>query len=250
MRQSYKSIKISNFAPENSNTNQTFARKREIANLELQKVVMEILRNLFYGFPDLWGGGVAHSVMILALVITLGLCLGKIRVKGVSLGLAWILFIGLVFGHFSLNLDEHLLHFLKEFGLILFVYSIGLEVGPSFFSSFKNGGRSLNMLSIIVIALSIATTLGIFYASGTSITSMAGILSGAVTNTPGLGAAQQAFSDLRHIDAPSIAAGYAIAYPMGVLGVILSFVILRFALHINKEKEENEARAARDPWIL
>ena len=88
MRQSYKSIKISTFAPENSNTNQTFARKREIANLELQKVVMEILRNLFYGFPDLWGGGVAHSVMILALVITLGLCLGKIRVKGVSLGLA------------------------------------------------------------------------------------------------------------------------------------------------------------------
>ena len=245
MRQSYKSIKISNFAPENSNTNQTFARKREIANLELQKVVMEILRNLFYGFPDLWGGGVAHSVMILALVITLGLCLGKIRVKGVSLGLAWILFIGLVFGHFSLNLDEHLLHFLKEFGLILFVYSIGLEVGPSFFSSFKNGGRSLNMLSIIVIALSIATTLGIFYASGTSITSMAGILSGAVTNTPGLGAAQQAFSDLRHIDAPSIAAGYAIAYPMGVLGVILSFIILRFALRVDKQKEEDEAKRGK-----
>ena len=89
---------------------------------------MDILRNLFYGFPDLWGGGVAHSVMILALVITLGLSLGKIKVKGVSLGLAWILFIGLIFGHFSLNLDEHLLHFLKEFGLILFVYSIGLEV--------------------------------------------------------------------------------------------------------------------------
>ena len=206
---------------------------------------MEILRNLFYGFPDLWGGGVAHSVMILALVITLGLCLGKIRVKGVSLGLAWILFIGLVFGHFSLNLDEHLLHFLKEFGLILFVYSIGLEVGPSFFSSFKNGGRSLNMLSIIVIALSIATTLGIFYASGTSITSMAGILSGAVTNTPGLGAAQQAFSDLRHIDAPSIAAGYAIAYPMGVLGVILSFIILRFALRVDKQKEEAEAKRGK-----
>ncbi len=203
---------------------------------------MDIIKNLFYGFPDLWGGGVAHSVMILALVITLGLCLGKIRVKGVSLGLAWILFIGLIFGHFSLNLDEHLLHFLKEFGLILFVYSIGLEVGPSFFSSFKNGGKSLNLLSIIVIAISIMTTLGIFYASGTSITSMAGILSGAVTNTPGLGAAQQAFSDLRHIDAPSIAAGYAIAYPMGVLGVILSFIILRYALRINTNEEEAQAK--------
>ena len=203
---------------------------------------MEILKNLFYGFPDLWGGGVAHSVMILALVITLGLSLGKLRVKGVSLGLAWILFIGLIFGHFSLNLDEHLLHFLKEFGLILFVYSIGLEVGPGFFSSFKNGGKSLNLLSIIVIVLSIATTLGIYSLSGTSITSMAGILSGAVTNTPGLGAAQQAFSDLRHIDAPSIAAGYAIAYPMGVLGVILSFIILRYALRINKEDEEAAAK--------
>ena len=203
---------------------------------------MDILKNLFYGFPDLWGGGVAHSVMILALVITLGLCLGKLRVKGVSLGLAWILFIGLIFGDFSLNLDEHLLHFLKEFGLILFVYSIGLEVGPGFFSSFKNGGKSLNLLSIIVIALSIVTTLAIYSVSGTSITSMAGILSGAVTNTPGLGAAQQAFSDLRHIDAPSIAAGYAIAYPMGVLGVILSFIILRYALGINKEKEEAEAK--------
>ena len=206
---------------------------------------MEILKNLFYGFPDLWGGGVAHSVMILSLVIALGLCLGKLRVKGVSLGLAWILFIGLIFGHFSLNLDEHLLHFLKEFGLILFVYSIGLEVGPGCFASFKNGGKSLNLLSMIVVALSIITTLVIFSFSGTSITSMAGILSGAVTNTPGLGAAQQAFSDLRHIDAPSIAAGYAIAYPMGVLGVILSFIILRFALRVDKQKEEDEAKRGK-----
>ena len=206
---------------------------------------MEILKNLFYGFPDLWGGGVAHSVMILSLVIALGLCLGKLRVKGVSLGLAWILFIGLIFGHFSLNLDEHLLHFLKEFGLILFVYSSGLEVGPGFVASFKNGGKSLNLLSMIVVALSIITTLVIFLCSGTSITSMAGILSGAVTNTPGLGAAQQAFSDLRHIDAPSIAAGYAIAYPMGVLGVILSFIILRFALRIDKQKEEDEAKRGK-----
>lgn len=128
---------------------------------------MEILRNLFYGFPDLWGGGVAHSVMILALVITLGLSLGKLKVKGVSLGLAWILFIGLIFGHYSLNLDAHLLHFLKEFGLILFVYSIGLEVGPGFFSSFKDGGKSLNSLTAIIVALSIVTTLVIYSFTGT-----------------------------------------------------------------------------------
>jgi putative transport protein len=203
---------------------------------------METVRNLFYGFPDLWGGGVAHSVMILSLVITLGLGLGKLRIKGVSLGQAWILFVGLVFGYFSFNLDEHLLHFLKEFGLILFVYSIGLEVGPGFFSAFKSRSKTLNLLSVTVVAISIVTAITLYYASGTSITSMAGILSGAVTNTPGLGAAQQAFSDLRHIDAPNIAAGYAIAYPMGVLGVILSFIILRYVLRINREKEEAEAR--------
>lgn len=189
----------------------------------------------------MWGGGVAHSVMILSMVITLGLCLGKIKIKGVSLGLAWVLFIGLVFGHLTLNLDEHLIHFLKEFGLILFVYSIGIEVGPSFFPSFRNGGKSLNLLSIMVVALSIVTMLTVYSFSGNSFTTMAGIFSGAVTSTPGLGAAQQAFSDLRHVDAPDIATGYAIAYPMGVLGVILSFLILKYALRIRKDKEETDA---------
>lgn len=203
---------------------------------------MEILEKLFYGFPELWGGGVAHSVMILALVITLGLCLGKVRVRGVSLGLAWVLFIGLLMGNLPITIDEHLLHFLKEFGLILFVYSIGLEVGPGFFSSFRGGGKSLNILSIVVVALSIVTTLVVYSFSGTSATTLVGILSGAVTNTPGLGAAQQAFSDLRHIDAPSIATGYAIAYPVGVLGVILSFVILRYALRIDRHHEEDAAK--------
>lgn len=187
----------------------------------------------------------AHSVMILSLVITLGLSLGKIKVRGVSLGLAWILFIGLLLGHLGLGIDEHLLHFLKEFGLILFVYSIGLEVGPSFFSSLRGGGGSLNLLSIITVGLSIITTLVICSVTGESITSMAGILSGAVTNTPGLGAAQQAFSDLRHIDAPQIAAGYAVAYPVGILGVILAFMILRFALRIDKRHEETEAQIGK-----
>lgn len=200
---------------------------------------MEILKNLFYGFPDLWGGGVAHSVMILSLVIALGLCLGKLRVKGVSLGLAWILFIGLIFGHFSLNLDEHLLHFLKEFGLILFVYSIGLEVGPGFFASFKNGGKSLNLLSMIVVALSIITTLVIFSFSGTSITSMAGILSGAVTNTPGLGAAQEALNQINYTGDP-IALGYACAYPLGVVGIIGSIIAIRYICRVNLKKEEQE----------
>lgn len=202
---------------------------------------MEVIENLFRGFPELWGGGVAHSVMILSLVITIGLSLGKLKVRGVSLGLAWILFAGLLFGHFQFNLDEHLLHFLKEFGLILFVYSIGLEVGPGFFSSFRRGSNTLIGLVTIVIAMSLVIAISIYYISDTPITTIAGILSGAVTNTPGLGTAQQAYSDLCHIDAPTIASGYAVTYPMGVLGVIISFIILKWVLRINVKKEEAAA---------
>lgn len=203
---------------------------------------MELLHNLFMGFPNLWGGGVAHSVMILSLVISLGLLLGKIKVANISLGLTWVLFVGITFGYFCFNLDEHLLHFLKEFGLILFVYSLGLQVGPSFFSSFGKGGLRLNMLAISTIAISIVVTIILFYTTGTPITTMAGILSGAVTNTPGLGAAQQANSDLNGIDAPSIAASYAAAYPIGVIGAILIFLLLKYILCIHTGKEEEAAK--------
>ena len=203
---------------------------------------MELLHNLFMGFPNLWGGGVAHSVMILSLVISLGLLLGKIKVANISLGLTWVLFVGITFGYFCFNLDEHLLHFLKEFGLILFVYSLGLQVGPSFFSSFGKGGLRLNMLAISTIAISIVVTVILFYTTGTPITTMAGILSGAVTNTPGLGAAQQANSDLNGIDDPSIAASYAAAYPIGVIGAILIFLLLKYILCIHTGKEEEAAK--------
>ena len=203
---------------------------------------MELLHNLFMGFPNLWGGGVAHSVMILSLVISLGLLLGKIKVANISLGLTWVLFVGITFGYFCFNLDEHLLHFLKEFGLILFVYSLGLQVGPSFFSSFGKGGLRLNMLAISTIAISIVVTIILFYTTGTPITTMAGILSGAVTNTPGLGAAQQANSDLNGIDDPSIAASYAAAYPIGVIGAILIFLLLKYILRIQTGKEEEAAK--------
>ena len=203
---------------------------------------MELLHNLFMGFPNLWGGGVAHSVMILSLVISLGLLLGKIKVANISLGLTWVLFVGITFGYFCFNLDEHLLHFLKEFGLILFVYSLGLQVGPSFFSSFGKGGLRLNMLAISTIAISIIVTVILFYTTGTPITTMAGILSGAVTNTPGLGAAQQANSDLNGIDDPSISASYAAAYPIGVIGAILIFLLLKYILCIHTGKEEEAAK--------
>ena len=171
---------------------------------------MELFRNLFEGYPNLWGGGVAHSVLILSLVIAFGIMLGKIKVAGISLGVTWILFVGIVFGHFNLNLDEHLLHFLKEFGLILFVYSVGLQVGPGFFSAFKKGGFTLNLLAMMVVFLGVTVTVILHFVTGVPITTMVGILSGAVTNTPGLGAAQQANSDLNGIDAPEIALGYAV----------------------------------------
>ncbi len=202
---------------------------------------MELLRNLFEGYPDLWGGGVAHSVLILSLVIAFGIMLAKIKVAGVSLGITWILFVGIVFGHFNMTLNEHLLHFMKEFGLILFVYSIGLQVGPGFFSAFKKGGLTLNLLAMLVVFLGVVITIILHFVTGTPITTMVGILSGAVTNTPGLGAAQQANSDLNGIDAPEIALGYAVAYPLGVVGIILSLIALKYILRINTKTEEAEA---------
>lgn len=109
------------------------------------------MRTCLWVIPICGDGGVAHSVLILSLVITIGIALGKVKVAGVSLGITWILFVGIIFGHFNMNLDEHLLHFLKEFGLILFVYSIGLQVGPGFFSAFKKGGLTLNMVAMTVV---------------------------------------------------------------------------------------------------
>ena len=202
---------------------------------------MELLKSLFFGSPEYWGGGVSHSLLILALVISFGLILGKIKIRNVSLDLTWVLIIGIVFGYFNLNLDENLLHFLREFGLVLFVYSIGLQVGPGFFSSFKKGGLSLNMLILVTIALSIIVTLAIHFVSGVPVTALAGILSGAVTNTPSLGATQQAFFGMKGVEAPDIALGYAMAYPMGVVGMILSFIALRYILRIKSAEEEAAA---------
>jgi len=204
---------------------------------------MELLRDLFFGFPEFWGGGVAHSVMIIALVIAIGLMLGKVKAWGVSLGLMWVLFVGLVFGWLGFNLAPQLLHFLKEFGLILFVYSIGMEVGPGFFSSFRKSGLKLNCLSVLVIALSLVVVVAIHYASGIDISTLAGLLAGAVTSTPGLGAAQQATSDLLGVDAPQIAVAYSVAYPVGVIGVVLSFVALRLLLRIHRNDEERKAES-------
>lgn len=207
---------------------------------------MEWLNSLFFGNESFWGGGVAHSVLILALVIALGIMLGKIKVAGISLGVTWILFVGIIFSHFGMRLNEHLIHFVKEFGLILFVYSIGLQVGPGFFSSFKKGGVRLNLLATMVVCAGVLVTCGLYVITGLPVTTMVGILSGAVTNTPGLGAAQQAYSDMTGIDSPDIALGYAVAYPLGVIGIILSMMVLRRVFRIDFAKEEKKALDTMD----
>lgn len=170
---------------------------------------------------------IALSLIILCTVIALGKILGKGRLYGISLGGTWILFVGIVFSHFGYNLDPGLLHFLKEFGLILFVYSIGMQVGPGFFSSFRAGGVKLNVLATLLILFGAATTLAITKFTGTDGPTMVGVMSGAVTNTPGLGAAQQAFVEATGGDPSRIALGYAVAYPLGVVGCILAFVLIK-----------------------
>ena len=143
---------------------------------------MEWLYSLFFG------NGIAHSVLTLALVITIGTALSKIKIKGISLGATWILFVGIAASHFGMTINAESLHFIKEFGLILFVFSIGLQVGPSFFASVKQGGVRLISLATLVVVLGVATTYLIHLASGEPLSTMVGVMSGAVTNTPGLGA--------------------------------------------------------------
>jgi Predicted permease len=186
------------------------------------------------------GSGIAHSILVLALVISAGLLLGKIKIFGISLGTTWILFFGIFLGHLGLEINEEVLHFLKEFGLILFIFSIGMQVGPSFFSSFKQGGITLNLLAAGVVFLGVLTAYIIHVITGIPISTMVGILSGAVTNTPGLGAAQQTYTDLTGTVDPSIATAYAVAYPLGVVGIIGTIVFFRYIFKINFSKENSD----------
>ncbi len=188
----------------------------------------------------LFGNGIGHSILILAVTIAAGIQLGKIKIFGVSLGVTLVLFVGILLGHFGFRVDEQLLHFFKEFGLILFVFSVGMQVGPGFFSSFKKGGITLNLLACSIVILGAVVTLCIHFITGTPIATMVGIMSGAVTNTPGLGAAQQAYSDLFGNTDPTIALGYAVAYPLGVVGIILSMLLVRYIFRISLSKEAED----------
>ena len=198
----------------------------------------------------LTGNSIAHAVLIYAFVIATGVMLGKIKIAGISLGVTFVLFMGILVGHFGFTVDHTIMHFIKEFGLILFIFSIGLQVGPSFFTSFKKGGMQLNGLACLLVLLGIGVTLSLFYIfnGSISIPMLVGIMQGAVTNTPGLGAAQEALRQLSEAGElvgpiPSIGLGYAVAYPMGVIGVLLSFIILRGIFRVKLEKEEEALKS-------
>ncbi len=182
---------------------------------------------------------IGHILLVYAVVIAIGMALGRIRVFGVSLGVTFVLFVALAASYAGIVVNTTVMGFLRDFGLILFVFFIGLQVGPSFFSSFKSGGLQLNLLTILAVVLSIAITVGFFFAlQGTvSLPQMLGVHFGAVTNTPGLGATQEAL-DMLGYKGENIAVAYACAYPLGVVGIILSAIALRLFFHIDLKEED------------
>lgn len=192
------------------------------------------------------GNSVAHTILVYSAIIVLGCSLGKIRLRGISLGATFVLFVGLAMGHFGVVLDTTLTDFLKNFGLILFVFSIGLQVGPGFFSSFKKGGLRLNLLACLIVVLGIATVLllNLFIGDRIGMPMLVGIMCGAITSTPALGAAEEALGQLQSggvIDSiPSISLGYAVAYPIAILGSIAVMMLIHALFHIDSKEEESK----------
>lgn len=210
---------------------------------------MDWIQNLL--FPG--NESLASTIVLYSFVIAIGVYLGKLKICGVSLGVTFVLFVGIIMGHFGYIVDHEVLHFIREFGLILFIFSIGLQVGPGFFSSFKKGGMKLNGLAVLGIVLNVAIVLGIYFFEGgaTKIEALVGVMSGAVTNTPGLAAAQQSASAAQ---ADTMAMGYAAAYPLGVVGIILAMFIIKALFRINvkdevKEIEDEQENSQLKPHI-
>ncbi len=195
-----------------------------------------------------FGTGIAHSILLFALVIALGLYLGKFKIKGISIGSTWILFVGILFSHFGFLADPTVLAYMKDMGLILFVFSIGLQVGPGFFQSFKKGGVLMNGLAVCLVLLAAVVAFAIHLITGESLQIMTGVMSAAVTNTPGLGAAQQTLSDSILASGGSaseaaaassrLSSAYAVAYPIGVLGVIFALMFFKSIFKTDLEKEK------------
>ncbi|MBR0030275.1 MAG: putative transporter [Bacteroidales bacterium] len=202
-------------------------------------------------------GSTAGAIFILALVIASGLYLGRFKVKGISLGSTWILFVGIILSHFGLRINPTMLSFIKDFGLILFVFAIGLQVGPGFFRSFRKDGLPMNILAIALVLLAALTAYGIHLITGEDLSIMTGIMSGAVTNTPGLGAAQQTISDATLASggtaeaaaaaSSKLASAYAVAYPLGVLGALFLLMVFRAICRVNIEKEKEKTKEEADP---
>ena len=192
--------------------------------------------------------GSAGALIILAMVVGLGLLLGKIKIRGVTFGSIWILFVGILLGHLGFRVDPVILTFVKDFGLILFIFMIGLQVGPGFFSSFRKDGLAMNLLAVGLVLLAAITTWVIHLVTGEDMGLLTGIMTGAVVNTPSLGAAQETLSEMvtasggsveQAFDASSrLASAYVVAYPLGVLGGFIVLIAMKAALHIDIEKEK------------
>lgn len=201
---------------------------------------------------------IASTLVLYSFVIAAGIYIGKIKVAGVSLGVTFVLFVGILMGHFGYQVDGNILKFVREFGLILFIFAIGLQVGPGFFSSFKKGGMRLNALAVLAIALNVVIVLCVyFFGNVHDISALVGVMSGAVTNTPGLAAAQQTVSQITQSaeEANLMAQGYAAAYPLGVIGIIAAMLIIKGIFKVNTEKEIKEIEAEHEdsqlkPYIL
>ena len=187
------------------------------------------------------GSGVGPTVFYLAVSIFLGLLLGRIKIAKISLGITWVLFVGIILSALGVTLNDNMLHIIKEFGLILFVTAVGLQVGPGFFKSFKKGGLAMNLMALVNVGLGVAVTVVIAKLANESLADMTGVYTGAITNTPGLSAAQQAVTDLGIADAADrLAAGYAVTYPLAVVGMIMTCILLRPLCKIDVKKEPSD----------
>ena len=206
---------------------------------------------------------IAHIVVLYAGVISIGLALGRLKIFGISLGVTFVLFAGIVAGHFGLTGTTSTLSFVQDLGLILFVYCIGLQVGPGFFQSFKKGGLTMNLLAIGLILLNVLCCIALYFlvfydgggmsgANSHKLAMMVGVLCGAITNTPGLGAATEACNTIFGSDAPAIANGYACAYPLGVVGIIGATILIRLLTRtsLKEEQEKIEKEIAANPHVI
>lgn len=183
------------------------------------------------------GSGIGPTIFYLSISIFVGLLLGKIKVKGISLGITWVLFVGILISALGVSLNQDMLHVIKELGLIFFVTGVGIQVGPGFFKAFRKGGLKLNLLAVSIVILGVLTTIVISKVTGESLAVMAGVYTGAITNTPGMSAAQQTVAELGIVNPDMIATGYAMAYPLAVVGLIVTCILVRPICRIKLDKE-------------